>query len=84
MIAFRKLPPPFAAVVLPFFLSIMMTFVVSMISTLISLGPTSAFLATWPSAWGLSWLVAFPTMALLLPVVRRLVAFFVAAPGDSR
>jgi hypothetical protein len=84
MAAFRKLPAPYAAVVLPFILSIMMTFVVSLISTLISLGPTPAFLATWPSAWGLSWLVAFPTMAALLPVVRRIVALVVAIPGELR
>ncbi|RYG86771.1 MAG: DUF2798 domain-containing protein, partial [Alphaproteobacteria bacterium] len=25
-------------------------------------------------AWGLSWLVAFPTLLLILPLVRRLTA----------
>jgi hypothetical protein len=31
----------------------------------------------WLGAWGLSWVVAFPTVLLLLPVVRRLTAMVV-------
>jgi hypothetical protein len=80
MIVVRKLPARFAPIVMPFVLSILMTAVVSVISTLRSLGPTSAFLAIWPGAWGLSWLVAFPTLLVVLPLVRRIVAWLVAAP----
>lgn len=78
MIAVRKLPARYAPVVMPLVLSILMTAVVSIISTLKSLGPTPLFLATWPAAWGLSWLVAFPTLLVVLPLVRRIVAFVVA------
>ena len=49
----RKLPPRYASVVMPLILSVLMTFVVSVISTLKSLGPTPAFLATWPGRLGL-------------------------------
>ncbi|SDJ86354.1 Protein of unknown function [Bradyrhizobium sp. Rc2d] len=80
MIAVRKLPARYAPIVMPFVLSILMTAVVSVISTLRSLGATPAFLATWPGAWGLSWLVAFPTLLVVLPLVRRIVACLVAAP----
>jgi hypothetical protein len=58
-------------------LSIPMTFVVSGISTLKSLGPTPSFLVTWPTAWALSWLVAFPTLLVVLPLVRRIVTLVV-------
>ena len=51
MIAVRKLPARYAPIVMPFVLSILMTAVVSVISTLRSLGATPAFLATWPGAW---------------------------------
>ncbi|WP_247359155.1 MULTISPECIES: DUF2798 domain-containing protein [unclassified Bradyrhizobium] len=54
MIAVRKLPARYAPIVMPFVLSILMTAVVSVISTLRSLGATPAFLATWPGAWALS------------------------------
>lgn len=67
--------------VTPFFLSVLMTFVVSGISTLKALGPTAEFLQTWPLSWALSWIVAFPTLLLVLPVVRRLVALVVAPPA---
>src|ERR1044072_5821432 len=80
MIAVRKLPARYAPIVMPFVLSILMTAVVSVISTLRSLGATPAFLATWPSAWALSWLVAFPTLLMVLPLVRRIVTLLVAAP----
>ena len=76
----RKLPARYAAIVMPLALSIIMTFVVSAISTLKSLGPTPAFLATWPSAWLLSWLVAFPTVLVVLPLVRRIVGLLVEPP----
>lgn len=78
-----KLPARYAALVMPLVLSVLMTFVVSAISTLKSLGATPAFLATWPSAWALSWLVAFPTLLLVLPLVRRIVALVVEAPRGS-
>ncbi|WP_339561301.1 DUF2798 domain-containing protein, partial [Pseudomonas sp. EA_65y_Pfl1_P113] len=66
MIAVRKLPARYAPIVMPFVLSLLMTAVVSVISTLRSLGATPAFLATWPGAWALSWVVAFPTLLLVL------------------
>jgi hypothetical protein len=62
---------------MPLMLSIPMTFVVSAISTLKSLGPTPSFLVTWPTAWALSWLVAFPTLLVVLPLVRRIVTLVV-------
>lgn len=80
MIAVRKLPARYAPIVMPFVLSILMTAVVSVISTLRSLGATPAFLATWPGAWALSWLVAFPTLLVVLPLVRRIVASVVEGP----
>jgi hypothetical protein len=78
-----KLPARYAAVVMPLALSVLMTFVVSAISTLRSLGPTPAFVATWPAAWAISWLVAFPTLLAVLPLVRRIVALAVEAPRSS-
>ena len=76
----RKLPARYAAVVMPLTLSVLMTFVVSAIATLKSLGPTQAFIATWPAAWAISWLVAFPTLLAVLPLVRRIVGLIVAPP----
>jgi hypothetical protein len=76
-----KLPARYAAFITPLILSLLMTFIVSAVSTLKSLGPSAAFLQTRPMAWALSWLVAFPTLVLVLPLVRRIVAAIVAPPA---
>jgi len=71
----RKLPARYAAIVSPLVLSLLMTFLVSFISTLKSLGFQPGLPAIWLTAWGLCWLVAFPTLLLVLPMVRRIVGW---------
>ena len=66
--------PRQAPIIMALLLSIIMTLVVSGVSTLRGVGLTGAFVRVWLSAWGLSWLAAFPTLLVLLPVVRRLTA----------
>jgi hypothetical protein len=80
IITFRRLPARYAGVVMPLVLSVIMTFVVSGVATLRSLGLSPGFPAMWMSAWGLSWLVAFPTLLLALPLVRRIVGLIVEPP----
>ena len=82
MPASRKLPARYAAVVMPFFLSVIMTCIVSLISTLHSVGLSRGVLMLWMTAWGLSWIIAFPTLMLLLPLVRRLTAMVVQMPSS--
>lgn len=79
----RKLPAQYAAIILPLILSVLMTFIISGISTLKSLGPTPAFVATWPAAWALSWLIGFPALLVVLPLVRRIVALVVESPTSN-
>ncbi len=73
----RRLPARAAAILTPLILSVMMTFVVSAISTVHSVGLVPDVHRLWLSAWAMSWLVAFPTLLLILPVVRRIVALLV-------
>jgi hypothetical protein len=72
-----KLPPRYASIVMPLLLSVFMTCIVSGISTLRSVGPVPGFVALWLSAWALSWVVAFPTMLLVMPLVRKATAALV-------
>lgn len=68
-----KLPAHYAAIIMPFFLSLLMTCIVSIVSTIRSIGwNTTLFFKVWPSAWGLSWLIAFPVLLLVLPLVRKI------------
>ena len=77
---FRKLPARYAAIVLPFFLSCIMTCLISGISTLRGVGFAPGVLQLWLGSWGLSWLIAFPTLLAVLLLVRRLTAAVVETP----
>lgn len=76
----QKLPARYNAIAVPLLLSLMMTCIVSGIATVNSLGLAEGFVAKWMQAWGLSWIVAFPIMLFVLPVVRRIVLVFVEPP----
>jgi hypothetical protein len=43
-----------------------------------SVGLANNFVAMWMGSWGISWLVAFPVLLLILPVVRKMTAMVVA------
>ena len=75
-----KLPARYAGFVMPLLLSIFMTAIVSLVSTLRSVGLVDGIVALWLGAWGMSWLIGFPTLLLVLPVVRRITAWIVRSP----
>ncbi|BEP94639.1 hypothetical protein GmRootA79_30230 [Acidovorax sp. A79] len=66
---------------MPLLLSLLMTFIVSLISTVRVVGFSLDLPRLWMSSWALSWLVAFPTLLLVLPVVRRVTAAIVEPQG---
>lgn len=76
----RKLPATAAAWVLPLLLSILMTCIVSLVSTLVGVGLAPQALRLWLSAWGFSWLIAFPSLLVMLPAMRNLTLRIVDAP----
>lgn len=72
----RKLPARYASIIMPLILSMLMTLVVSLIATAKSIGFAHPELASnWMSSWVVSWIVAFPVLLMLLPIVRKMVAF---------
>ena len=73
----RKLPAHHAGLVMPLFLSVFMTCIVSLISTLHGIGLTAGLFHIWMGAWGLSWVVAFPTLLVVLPLVKAATGFVV-------
>jgi hypothetical protein len=79
----RLLHARYAAVLMPFFLSIIMTCVVSLVSTWRGAGIGPGFLSLWLGSWALSWLLAFPTLLVVLPLVRKLTFLFVQMPHEA-
>jgi Protein of unknown function (DUF2798) len=76
----NKLPAKSMVVVMPFLLSIIMSCVISFISTVKTLGFSEGLVNHWLQAWGISWLVAFPVVFFVLPLVRKIAALIVEKP----
>lgn len=76
-----KLSPRYAPLLFGLLLSGLMSFIISGIATLRTLGLVSGFFGLWRSAWISSWIVAFPTVLVVAPIVRRIVARVVRAPS---
>lgn len=68
------IPARFAPVLFGLILSGLMSCIVSGISTLRVLGLTDGVFGGWMMAWAYSWAVAFPTVLVVAPIARRMVA----------
>ena len=72
-----KLPAHYAKFIIPLFLSCFMSGIVSLVNMFKNVGWVDNFFSMWLSAWGLSWLIAFPVIFIVLPFVKKLTAVFV-------
>lgn len=79
----KKLPHRYQAIVMPLVLSVLMSAIVSFVSTASGSGLQPDLFTLWLKAWAFSWLVAFPSLLVDLPVVRRIVAATVEQPRSS-
>jgi hypothetical protein len=70
-VAVKKLPAPALRFALPLGTSFFMTFLVSGFATLRALGWIPGVVTTWMVSWMISWAIAFPTMVVMMPIVRR-------------
>jgi len=73
------IPARYAQVLFAFILSLLMSFIITAIATYRTIGPEMSFLVTWMKTWMSAWVVAFPTVLVLGPLTRRLVAMLVKA-----
>ncbi|MCR8825325.1 DUF2798 domain-containing protein [Pseudosulfitobacter koreensis] len=68
------IPARYAPIAFGFFLSGMMSLIVSGISMLRATEVWEGFVTIWMGAWLTSWAVAFPVVLFVAPLARRLVA----------
>jgi len=73
------IPARYAQVLFAFILSLLMSFIITAIATYRTIGPEMPFVVTWMKTWMSAWVVAFPTVLVLGPLTRRLVAMLVKA-----
>ena len=67
------IPAKYEQVAFIFFVSICMSCVVSGVSVLNTAGFVDTFLRLWMTAWLKSWIIAFPSLLVIAPLVRRFV-----------
>ena len=72
ILGFPKLPQRALIFLVPFFLSLVMSGIVSFISTVKALGFSWLLVSPWLTSWGISWAIAFPTFLFVLPFARKL------------
>lgn len=70
----------FAPVAFGFFLSMIMSAVISGVSTITTIGLTDELLGGWFRAWCSSWIIAFPAVLIVAPIVRRIVGRLTKPP----
>ena len=68
------IPARFAPILFGFVLSGLMSLLVSGFSTWRVMGVVEGFGAAWLGAWLGSWALAFPTVLVVAPIARRVVA----------
>jgi hypothetical protein len=67
------LPRRSAPFVFAFLLSGFMTFIVSGIATLVAIGLAPSFTSVWVRSRVTAWLIAFPALTVIRPLVTRMV-----------
>ena len=60
-----------------FLMSLFMSFFMSFVITLINIGYIDGFYVFWMSAFWKAFLVAFPTIRIVVPQVRKLVSLLI-------
>jgi hypothetical protein len=73
----RRLPARYATLLMPFILSILMSGIVSFIATVKHIGLADGLMRLWLDAWQISWVIAFPALLIVLPIVRWIVSILV-------
>lgn len=68
------LPARYAPLLFGLILSGLMSALVSAIATFRTMGIPPDVLSLWSGTWISSWIVAFPTVLIVAPITRRLVA----------
>lgn len=78
-----KLPASWAPHLMPILLSTFMSGLVALVVTIKLYDGTSSLLTNWLNSWFSSWVIAYPSLLVVLPIVKRIVAFITHPPTSS-
>jgi hypothetical protein len=69
--------PKYQSVVFAFFMALLMSCLMSLVITVHNIGLVPDLFSIWLQAWAFAFMVAFPAVMLVAPLVRKLVATLV-------
>lgn len=75
-----KIHPKHLTWLMPLILSGIMSGAISCFNIYLKIGVAEGFISIWLHAWSLSWLMAFPLIMIVLPLVRKFLMQFVEQP----
>ncbi len=75
------IPARYAHIAFGFFLSLIMSGLISGVSTVSAIGLAAIVSGVWIKAWASSWVVAFPSVLVVAPIARRIVGRLVKPPA---
>lgn len=76
------LHPRFSHLAFSFFLSGIMSFIITGVATIRAVGLTAELAHLWLTAWPFSWLISFPSVTVVAPIARRLSRMVVRQDPD--
>jgi hypothetical protein len=62
-------------VVFSFFMALLMSGIMSLVISIFNVGMVTNIITLWLQAWSFAFIVAFPTIMIVSPVVHKLVSF---------
>ena len=71
------IPKQYTAQVFAFFMALLMSGIMSFVISAFNIGWAEGILIIWLHAWMLAFVVAFPTIMVVSPLVRKLVALVI-------
>jgi hypothetical protein len=71
------IPKKHTAYVFSFFMALLMSSIMSSIISIFNVGLIDGIVVIWLKAWTLAFVIAFPTLTLITPMVRKLVSIVV-------
>lgn len=72
------IPPKYAPLVFSFFMALLMSGLMSMVITIYNIGLVDGLAGIWLRAWVFAFIVAFPSIVVVTPLVRRLTGLVLA------
>lgn len=77
---FYRLPASWAPHLMPLLLSMLMSGLVALVVTVKLYDGSQVLFFTWLNAWLSSWVIAYPCLLVVLPLVKRIVASITHPP----